>query len=419
MRIACIYLPSFPLQAHVRERPHLAGNPFAVANAAERPLVLACSRAAYEQGVRTGMAVPAARAVAPGVEVLPSDPARYRGALEALADALMAFSPVVDIGGSSAGAETAHRRVYIKVPPRVRGAAFGARLLGSVARQGFRARVGIADDKFTARVAAEQRTDREANRRLSDGDGVAPFSQECTVVPRAGSAAFLAPLPLSLLPIEPHVLRVLGSLGVSTLGDFASLPPPTIGRPWEHADLQALARGAGPGGLRAHQPGRRIAERIELERTATGADSMSAALRSICDRLAERLAGVERAASRLELRIAGPAGERAVARDLSDPAESSTALVDALTPCLGESPTADVIEVAITGDAEPCEDNRDLFAASAAPPAAEAIDAAIARLESFRLEPVRPRVRRQSHRRTRRAPRRSHTTSAQIRLGLD
>src|SRR5204862_91487 len=92
---------------------------------------------------------------------------------------------------------------------RTRGATFGARLVEIAATQGLRARVGIADDRFTAWVAA------------SSADA------EVVSVPRGGSAVFLAPRPISLLAIPVEVQHVLAMVGVRPPPVFALTPPDT------------------------------------------------------------------------------------------------------------------------------------------------------------------------------------------------
>ena len=98
MRIACIYLPSFPVQVHVRRAPHLAGRAFAVSDDSQRPNVLACSRAAWQQGVRPGMSVARARTACPELILRERDAAIRVAALEALGESLLSYSALIDIG---------------------------------------------------------------------------------------------------------------------------------------------------------------------------------------------------------------------------------------------------------------------------------------------------------------------------------
>ena len=248
MRIACLHLPQFPLQVALRTGPDRRGQALAVVGPGARstgagrsigtPVIIACSRAARALGVRLGMTATTARALGDDLELVSAWQPELADAMidtsHAIAEALLAHSPTVDRGGDPRGS---HHDAYAEVPVGQRGASYGGKLVAALAELGLVARVGIADDRFTAWAAATQASDD------------APV----VTVPRGSSAAFLAPLPLSLLAIPPEVQHVLGALGVHTLGEFAALPPPSVARAWD-ADYQALARGESGTYLDRYQP---------------------------------------------------------------------------------------------------------------------------------------------------------------------
>jgi protein ImuB len=227
MRIACLHVPAFPLQVEVRAHPELAGRPVAVLTAAPRPQVAFCSRAAHEAGVRAGMAPLAARALAADLVAVEPAESRWREALLDLAGALCELSPVVDVEGGWS--------IQLAVPAGRKSADFGRAVLAVAEAAGYRARVGIAGDRFTARAAAR-----------FGGEPV-------TTVRRGQSAAFLAPLSIELLPLQPEVRAMLRAAGIKTLGQFAALPPPSVDRPCA-VDYRELARGNGPSELRPFGP---------------------------------------------------------------------------------------------------------------------------------------------------------------------
>jgi protein ImuB len=233
MRLACIYMPVFPLQVAVGDQPHLAGRAVVVLGGGARAEVVACSRAAFQAGVREGMSPSQARARVGDLIVVPGSPLRWRELLLALAADIGAFVPgaAVDLSEAVRGEGVAsHPAVFLEVPAGQRGERFGRRLLDVVTARFPSARVGIAADRFTARAAARTR-------------GPSPV----TVVARARAAAFLAPLSIDLLPLRDEVRVLLRAAGVRTLGDFAALPPPSIDRgPSGAVDYQELARGNGP-----------------------------------------------------------------------------------------------------------------------------------------------------------------------------
>jgi hypothetical protein len=284
------------------------------------PVVVACSRAAWALGVRLGMTATAARSISPDVTVVAVDAAAERETVRAIADALLGLTPVVDLGGR-VGAGGAHLAMYAEVPQKMRGHSFGERALERLAELGLTGRIGIADDRFTAWVAAAYGVDAPA----SSPEARAQDHGVVTMVPRGGSAAFLAPRPLSLLAISPEVQHMLEALGVRTLGEFAALPAPSVARPLE-ADYRALARGESGSHLRPYAPEAAIREELVVSAgnvlDAEGTVSGPTAISIVAKRIALRLDGRGRGASRIEL-VAATAdeGARTLVPDLAAVAE--------------------------------------------------------------------------------------------------
>jgi hypothetical protein len=313
MRIACVHVPQFALQCVTRIDPSLRGAAVAVVGsgldpgvgaatrtALHSPVVMACSRAAWALGVRIGMTAPAARNASPEVRVVSADAQLERDTVRAIADALLGASAVVDVGGR-VGPGAAHLAMYCEVPSRTRGGAFGDRLIDRLAAIGVSCRIGIADDRFTAWVAASSPVEPGRDARAEDVGVV--------TVPRGGSAAFLAPRPLSLLAISPEVQHMLEALGVRTLGEFAALPAPSVARPAE-ADYRALARGDSGNVLRPYAPDAAIREHATI--TPGGSLSGPAAVAMLASRIELRLTGRGRGAARLEVTVGGESGERTI-----------------------------------------------------------------------------------------------------------
>jgi impB/mucB/samB family len=374
MRIACIHLPAFPLQVHARGQLARAGAAIAMVRGTS-PVVVACSRAARAAGIRTGMTALTARELAPEIELVSADGAAERATVKAVAEALLGLSPRVDAGGAPVGGRHA---MWAAVPPRMRGATFGARIRDLLEVMGLTARIGIADDRFAAHVAASWPS------ADGDHDGV-------VTVPRGGSAAFLAPMPLSLLAVGGEVQHMLELLGVHTLGEFAALPPPSVARPWG-ADYQSLARGDGGAELVAFTPGGPIVERMAVGEGG----GLGAAVATIAARVAARLRGREAAAAAIEL-VLGDAGAVDVVPDA--PVADAEELARALGAMVGDAapPWIEARVRLLAGDG----------AVAAAVVAEESVPLPAAPQPSFRLVPPGrsgegPVVPRAPHRRTRR-----------------
>ncbi|HEY1554486.1 MAG TPA: hypothetical protein VGF94_06595 [Kofleriaceae bacterium] len=434
MRIACLHVPQLSLQCATRVDPSLRGAPVAVVGAAERssqllaralgaPIVLACSRAAWALGVRLGMTATSARALSPVLEIVCAEVAGERETARAIADALLAITPTVELGGR-VGAGGAHLAMYVEVPTGRskmrptgwRGQAFGERVIELLAGLGLSGRVGIADDRFTAWVAAAYGPDKHVH----DGD-----EHGVVVVPRGGSAPFLAPRPLALLAIPPEVQHMLEALGVTSLGQFAALPAPSVARPIE-ADYQALARGDSGATLRPHVPDGPIREEL-IVRGGNVLDSASgvsgpAAIAMLARRVELRLAGRGRTAARLDVRV----GEREVPVELSRPVSEAAELARVLAPAISEANGAAWrLVVTISGEAIAGEAEAIVHGTSRAAEAVTTDPLAVVLATSGSLD-LRPwsltsdvrAERRDVHRRTRRGKQRRGrpTPAAQSRL---
>jgi nucleotidyltransferase/DNA polymerase involved in DNA repair len=433
MRIACIHVPQFALQCATRLDPSLRGVPLAIVSggdpaASERalraPIVVACSRAAWSVGVRLGMTAPAARARSATLAVVPLATAIERETIRAIGDALGAIADTVDLG-AHIGAAGAHYALYASVPARTRGHVFGERTLAILDELGITARVGIADDRFTAWVAAS-----------FAGDG----ERAVVSVPRGGAAAYLAPRPLSLLAIAPEVQHMLEALGVTTLGEFAKLPAPSIARPFE-ADYQALARGEGGTAIRAYHVDTAIREEAVVTAghvlDAPGVLSGVAAVALVARRVALRLAGRGRAAQRLEVR----AGELHFPIELDRPLAEADELARVVAPVLASQPVGKTwrLTVVVAREEQAGGETFEVVAEGSQPIAVQglqsisatraaepvAIDplaivlatSGSAELHAWSLQaPDARSLRREAHRRTRRGKRRARTEAFQPRL---
>jgi hypothetical protein len=422
MRIACLHIPQFALQCATRIDPSLRGAAVAVVGGSSAsssssvspvargvlhaPIVLGCSRAAWALGARIGMTATTARTLSPDLAIVTTDAALERDAIRAIADVLLTISPVVDVGGR-VGPGAAHLALYCEVPPKTRGTSFGDRLLERLESLGLTARVGIADDRFTAWVAASSHvastpapsaanTNENREAAVPDRAGPARLDDAGVVsVPRGGSAAFLAPRPLSLLAISPEVQHMLEALGVRTLGEFAALPAPTVSsRGTFEADYQALARGESGNALRPYSPDAPIREEALVRTSSALATSSSptssssssssssasssssssspssspiaasapstpplsapAAVALLAERVAMRLAGRARCAARLEITVTSESGDRTVSvapvRDASGVLSSAEELAEAIGSALDDTP-AQKLRVTVTGEA--------------------------------------------------------------------
>ena len=223
MRLACLYVPDFPLAAVRRVEPDLCGAAVAVVDGhGPRATVLAASPEAVQRGVGIGLTVAQAMAVAAGLTVRQAAPDVLRAAQAALCDAAESFSPrVEDAGNGLAYLDLNGLHSVYGSESQL------ATILSQRARHlGLDAHVGVAGSKVAAYLAARR------------GGGVA-------VIPPGEEWGFLAPVPLALLDPSPELAATLQRWGIRCIGELAALPANAVGTRVGPEGTQLLRRARG------------------------------------------------------------------------------------------------------------------------------------------------------------------------------
>jgi nucleotidyltransferase/DNA polymerase involved in DNA repair len=208
----------------LRDRPLLVGG-----NANGTGPILDASPDCLAAGVRPGMAVREALELVPGVVWLPAVPDRDADTFNRVLDALERFSDVIE--------DDERTGAWFAPAGPLDERRLAAQIVDAIAASlALEARVGIASGKFLAKLLASRAT-----------------VESVQVVPAESDGAFLAPLPVELLPLPPKAIDRLQLLGVATIGTFAALPgstlPARFGR--EASPAHRLARGDDPSPLLA------------------------------------------------------------------------------------------------------------------------------------------------------------------------
>lgn len=163
-------------------------------------------------------------------------------------------------------------------------------------------RFGVADDLFAAEHAARQAE-----------------TQGCVVVPPGGSAAFLRPLPVSVLadtadggPAGRDLADLLRRLGLPTLGDFAALQPGEVSNRFGDFGVSVWrrARGASTGGLGSRTPPPELECEIGFEPPLDSAEAVCFSVRTTAERFVRGLAERQLVTTgvRIEAEFSDPAG---------------------------------------------------------------------------------------------------------------
>lgn len=326
--IACLSIPGFELRAALRKTPSLALRPAALApEAGAEPLLGPVTAAAEAAGVRPGMRLGEALATCPGLVLVDPDPAGAEQAWEevvrALEDAGFAVEPAA-LGVAyfdTRGVE----RLYGGLEPALR------RALAAVG-PAWDARIGASSRRFAALSAAS----------------VAKPGQ-VLVVGEEQVSGFLAPLPLTLLPLERRRAEELEALGVRRLGQLAGLPGGAVAERLGPDGRRAwsLARGGAAARVRGRRPPAEVAESLEFPEAVGNELTLRRALGALVEAVLARPERRDRFVRKVALaaRLVGGGSWRRTLT-LREPGADADRIRLALAPKLAELP-APVLELRV------------------------------------------------------------------------
>jgi nucleotidyltransferase/DNA polymerase involved in DNA repair len=324
--IACILVPGFELQAALRSRPRLGLRPAALApEPGTEPLLGPVTAAAEAAGVRPGMRLGEALALCPSIALVERDPhgveEEWEGILGRLEDSGFAIEPVEPgcLYFDTRGVE----RLYGGVKPALK------RALASVGGS-WTVSAGAADRRFAALAAAAIARPGQA-----------------LVVDDGRSKEFLAPLPLSLLPLEQPRREELGHLGVKKIGQLAGLPGSAVAerlgpdgrRAWSLARSSAGLDDGDGATITARPPATDLVERLDFPEAVANELTLRRALTALLDRILARpeRGGREIRKVALSARLVGGGSWRRTVT-LREPSAERGVLRAALGPKLAELP---------------------------------------------------------------------------------
>jgi protein ImuB len=349
--VVCILLPRFELAVAAGGREALAAGPLALAPELGRePLIGEASAAAEAYGVRAGLRLGEALARCPTLRLVAPDPAGVADAWERVVGALEGVGAAVEFARPGAAWFEARglRRLHGGDVEGVIAAA--RRALAAPAR------IGAAPARFAAFAAASRARPRRAELAPEDGRRL---------------AAYLAPLPVSLLTARPEVAALpeaLERFGIATLGELAALPRAALADRFGAAGPLArdLARGRDTP-LCPRLPTERLEEALELPESAAG-PQLERALGLLIDRVLarpERRGRTLRAVVLSAVLVGGGTWRTQLTfrEALADPRRMRLALVGRLA----ELPApADALRLRVEAFGPPAGDQRSLLAEPAA-----------------------------------------------------
>jgi protein ImuB len=318
--IAAVVIPAFDLRAALRLRPGLEGRSAALAPLpGTDPLIGSVTAAAETTGVRPGMRMGEALATCPELVLVEQDPATAEQAweeiLRRLEDAGFAVEPVEagTVYFETAGVE----RLYGGLEPALKRALVA---VGAV----WDPRAGVAERRFAALAAAN-----------------VARPMQSLIVSDDGTRTFLAPLPMTLLPLERERYEELEELGVRTIGQLAGLPGGAVAERLGPDGRRAwsLARGERDGRVAPRRPAQPLVETLEFPEAVGNELTLRRALGVLFDRLLARPERAGRPPRKVALwaRLVGGASWRRTVT-LREPSADPERLRAALAPKLAELP---------------------------------------------------------------------------------
>ena len=271
--IVHVDMDAFYASVEQRDRPELRGLPVIVgADPRGRGVVSAASYEARRFGVHSAMPISQAYRLCPAGTYLPVDMDKYARVSTEIMGILAEFTPLIE----PLSIDEAFLDVSASGALWGDGAAIGRRIKSKIAsRVRLTASVGVASNKFVAKVASE----------LEKPDGL-------VVVAPGTEAEFLSPLPVGRLWGVGKVAGAeLHAMGILTIGQLAQTPALHLAaRFGQHGpDLLGLAQGLDDRPVEPDAPPKSMGAEETFERDTRDVERLRATLRGQSERVAREL----------------------------------------------------------------------------------------------------------------------------------
>jgi DNA polymerase IV len=276
-------MDAFFVACELQRRPELRGRPVVVGGTGNRGVVAAASYEARAFGVHSAMPSVRARRLCPQAVFLQGDHAFYGQVSGRVMALFHRFTPLVEpISLDEAFLDvTGSRRLHGTGPD------IAAAIRGLVAdEEGLGCSVGVASNKFIAKLASEAAKPRASPTGPQPGIGV-------KVVEPGRELAFLHPLPVQALwGVGPATLAKLQRFGVRTIGDLAALSETSVTGALGRANglhLLALAHGVDDRPVVPEQRPKSIGHEETFARDHRGLDTLRREAVRLSDSVGARL----------------------------------------------------------------------------------------------------------------------------------
>ena len=252
--------------------PSLRGRPVVVGGQGGRGVVTSASYEARAFGVGSAMPMITARRLCPHAAFVPNDFSSYQGYSQRIRDVFFTYTPLVEpLSLDEAFLDVSGSVKLFGAPSEI------ARLIKrSIAELGLACTVGVAPNKFLAKLAS--------SRAKPDG---------LLVVPSDSIERFLHPLPVTALwGVGGQTGDVLKRLGLETVGDLAAISKRTLERAVGDALgalLYDLARGIDERPVVPDEPAKSVGSEETFARDLDSTEDILREILRLADRTAARL----------------------------------------------------------------------------------------------------------------------------------
>ncbi|HMQ27593.1 MAG TPA: DNA polymerase IV, partial [Acidimicrobiales bacterium] len=277
--------------------PSLVGKAVVVGGEGDRGVVAAASYEARRYGVHSAMPSTRARRLCPHAVFVRGDHRTYSEVSARVMELFRTYTPLVE--------PLSLDEAFLDLSGAMRrwgsGEAAGHDIRRRVREQErLSCCVGVAPNKFLAKLASQEAKPRASVQGIEPGAGV-------TVVAPGEELAFLHPLPVGRLwGVGPVTRQRLERLGVLTVGDLAALPLDTVvaalGKA-SGAHLHALARAVDDRGVVPDQAAKSISHEETFARDHHHRATLEREIVRMADAVAARLRAHQVAARTVVLKV--------------------------------------------------------------------------------------------------------------------
>lgn len=212
-------MDAFFVSVELRRRPELVGQPVVVGGTGNRGVVAAASYEARRFGVHSALPSAIAKRRCPHAVFLPGDHDLYAEVSTQVREVFDRYTPLVE--------PLSLDEAFLDVTGSLKlfgdGVAIGHRIRDNIRDElALGCSVGVATNKFLAKLASVEAKPQAHRDRIDPGEGV-------TLVPVDGAQAFLDRLPVKRLwGVGPATLEKLERIGIATVRDLRLIDLPVL-----------------------------------------------------------------------------------------------------------------------------------------------------------------------------------------------